>query len=357
MSAIQQLIRTISEQQNLSVILLPQRSTATASFITDLICAKSAYPQLLSELLNKLSQELYSFCVDSRKPGKTVFDCRASTSHQETLVVWTEISISDSETLTIDPNIFDQQANHLLSKLIPQPLSTDSVRQALSQMSGIQIQPFERREQPKLISNQITPVIGPDGVGKTTLINALRDNITVKSHYYRFKKLFRGSMGYQFNHFLTQLREGKDYDKNRHNDLHGLKMIKIAKRRYPRLLKQAKQANTHYFSDRFFHDYIIENLRITDRPTSLRENWRSLLADLPRTYWFIQLDAPSEVILSRKEELSAADINSYREACLQMYLQHPSPIFSYINTSQPLESCISHLQLDAKLAGIDAQKL
>ncbi|MBN3563917.1 hypothetical protein [Aliamphritea spongicola] len=357
MSVIQQYIRNISQQQHLTAIILPQADTAPHS--TELLLASSAYTDFLASLLRCLSQNGFSFCIDSRTTGKVTIRCRPAEGPEETLNIHTEIPLSDGQIAIIDLALLDQKNLPLIAALIQQgSLETAPDRETenlFSQLPGVELHAADNSEQLSAISADIIPVIGPDGVGKTTLITAVQKKIAGNSHYYRFKKLFRGSLGYQLNHFLTQLREGKGYDKNQHNDQHGLKMMAIARRRYPGLLKQARKAGSYYFSDRFFHDYIIENLRFEDKPAALRSHWQKLLNVSPNTHWFIQLDAPADVILSRKNELSAEDIDTYREACLTMYVHRPSPIFSFINTSHTLEKCVGHLLEDAERAGLRIQ--
>ncbi len=353
MSVIPKIIRSISGQNTFTVITLPPFGTVTQT--TDLLVESSTCPAFLAQLLSGLSQNGYSFCVDSRKTGQVIITCRPASGPEEILSIHTEIPLSDGRIAIIDLALLGQEDMPLLTSLIHNETPDGQTEAALSRLPGVELHHAEHCEKQIPDGTQIIPVIGPDGVGKTTLITALQEKIAANSHYYRFKKLFRGSMRYQLNHFLTQLREGKRYDKNQHNDQHGLKMMAIARRRYPRLIKQARQAKTHYFSDRFFHDYIIENLRFEDKPATLRKQWQTLLDAAPNTHWFIQLDAPADVILSRKDELSAEDINTYRDACLKMYIHRPAPVFSFINTSHSLETCVNHLLKDAELAGIKIQ--
>ena len=60
---------------------------------------------------------------------------------------------------------------------------------------------------------------------------------------------------------------------------------------------------------------------------------------VPHTYRFLQLDAPSEVIHARKNELNAEDIASYRYDVFTMYLRKPSMLYAYINTANDIEQC------------------
>lgn len=76
-----------------------------------------------------------------------------------------------------------------------------------------------------------------------------------------------------------------------------------------------------------------------EKETYLRENWKFLLQFIPKSYWIMHLDANSEIILSRKEELSSDDIDKYRELNFTLYLNKPSVVYSYINTGINVEKC------------------
>ena len=140
--------------------------------------------------------------------------------------------------------------------------------------------------------------------------------------------------------------------KNQYDDIYGAWLIRIASLRYPLVVLSAWLSGRFYFSDRFFHDYIIQDTRFLEKEAKLRKNWKELLKFIPNSFWFIHLDAPTEVILSRKEELNAIAIEHYREYIFQMYLQKPSLVYSYINTSLDLQRCVMPLLHQAKSIGI-----
>ena len=72
-------------------------------------------------------------------------------------------------------------------------------------------------------------------------------------------------------------------------------------------------------------------------------------------YWFIQLDAPTDVVHARKQELSAQAIDSYRDSVFRLYLKKPSRVYSYINTALPLEQCSAALKHSGQALGVKAR--
>ncbi len=201
---------------------------------------------------------------------------------------------------------------------------------------------------------KIIPVVGPDGVGKTSIIETLKKRSRSKIKYYRFKNLFRHGLLYQTLALFLRRGEAKKVEKNQYDDLYGDWMVRIASLRYPFLLLVAVLGKRFFFSDRFFQDLIIQDTRFLERKAHLREEWKALLKMSPRTFWFIHLDAPTEVILARKDELNAEAIDCYRRDVFTMYLQKPSLLYSYVNTDQPIEVCAEHLIQAAKAVGIKA---
>jgi len=199
---------------------------------------------------------------------------------------------------------------------------------------------------------KIIPVVGPDGVGKTSLIERLKKRSYSKIKYYRFKNLFRHSVFYQIMALFLRRGAAKNIAKNQYDDLYGDKMVTIAALRYPLLALSSILSKRFYLSDRFFHDLILQDVRFLERKAHLRKNWKQLLHKSPATFWFIHLDAPTDVILSRKDELNAEAINRYREDVFMMYLEKPSLVYSYINTALPIEVCSEHLLQAGKAIGI-----
>lgn len=202
---------------------------------------------------------------------------------------------------------------------------------------------------------KITPVVGPDGVGKTSIIEALKKRSRSRIKYYRFKNLFRHNFLYQLSFPFLKRKLNAEVAKNQYDDLYGEWLVTIASLRFPLLALVTFLGKRFYFSDRFFHDLILKDTRFLDRKAVLRENWKALIKKSPRTFWFLQLDAPAEVILSRKQELNADAIRCYRKEVFRMYLEKPSRIYSYINTDNSIEVCGDVLMKTARNSGIKAK--
>jgi len=196
----------------------------------------------------------------------------------------------------------------------------------------------------KLIKKlNIVPVIGPDGVGKTTLLTEVMNQITQKIFYKRFKKIVRRSIIYNFlqpinKYFLTK-KLGKKPEKDQHDDIHYFLSIFAGLGYYPYLFYKSLVKKNLVILDRFSYDYLLENISFMDKSTVLRKNWKFLLNFIPRPLWLIHLDATPEIILARKEELSGDDIIKYQKLNFEIYLKKPSVIYSYINTGIDLVQC------------------
>ena len=196
------------------------------------------------------------------------------------------------------------------------------------------------------------PVVGADGVGKTSLIKGLQKQSQSNVRSFRFKTLFRHNILYQLSRPILKRRLSEPMEKNQYDDYFGSYMIFFALIKYPFALASAFVQCRFYLSDRYFHDLILQDTRFKEKKAHLRQNWRSLLAKIPKNYWFIHLDAPTPLILSRKDELNTEAINAYRHDIFVMYLEKPSCLYTYINTSRPQEECLEILLQNARLQGI-----
>ena len=198
------------------------------------------------------------------------------------------------------------------------------------------------------------PLVGPDGVGKTTLIESLSEAFKKRSRYYRFKKTFRGSIIYNtiypiLKRMALRRMQMKKIDKNQVDDLFGQTIFYIALIKYTLFILTNLIIRKYVFADRFFYDFLFQDMRFADRPATLRTNWKTLLKRSPGTYWLIQLDAPADVIFQRKQELSREDIATYRKEIFHFYLGKPSVLYTYINTANPLETCIGVLNKNSRI--------
>ncbi len=192
---------------------------------------------------------------------------------------------------------------------------------------------------------KIFPLIGPDGVGKTTLLRTLKDgdNKDKKIIIKRFKKIVRRSiiynLFYPINRYFLRKELNKNPQKDQHDDRYYLLILLAGLIFYPYLIYKSKFDKNIIFVDRFFNDYLLKNISFLHKKTILRENWKEIIKYIPQVFWNIQLDAKPEVILKRKEELKVRDILKYKNYNFEIYLEKPSFIYTYINTGVDLEKC------------------
>lgn len=199
-----------------------------------------------------------------------------------------------------------------------------------------------------LKAQRFIPVMGPDGVGKTTIIESICKKFQKGAKYYRFKKTYRGSIIYNAIYPILKASAKKrlnmkKIDKNQVDDLYGNLIFYIALLKYSIFIIINLIFRKFRFADRFFYDLFLKNIRFIDKNATLRENWEILLKRTPKVFWLIQLDAPNDVILSRKRELSENDLNLYRKETFKLYINKPSILYTYINTSTDIDTCTNIL--------------
>jgi len=190
---------------------------------------------------------------------------------------------------------------------------------------------------------KIIPIIGPDGVGKTTLMTKVMDGIDEDIVYKRYKKIVRRSILYNIiqpiSKRILKIKYGKKLEKDQHDDLNPKLIIIAGVIYYPYLIFTALFRRKLVFIDRFFPDTLLEDISFMDKTTKLRTNWKLLLKSIPRVFWTIHLDAKTDIIMKRKDELSADDVDKYRELNFKIYLEKPAMIYTYINTGNEIEIC------------------
>jgi len=194
---------------------------------------------------------------------------------------------------------------------------------------------------------RIIPIIGPDGVGKTTLLTKVIDEIDENIIYKRYKKIVRRSIIYNIlfpiNKTILKKRYGKKLEKDQHDDLNHKLIITAGLIYYSYLIFTTIVRRKLVFIDRFFPDTLLEDISFMDKTTKLRTNWKQLLKFIPRVFLTIHLDARTDIIMGRKDELSSDDVDKYRELNFRIYLEKPAMIYTYINTGNEIELCKSTL--------------
>lgn len=198
--------------------------------------------------------------------------------------------------------------------------------------------------------SNLIAVIGPDGVGKTTIINRLEKKYGAR--YFRFKKLFRKSLIYKLLLMLmmkkTEKIKGASIQKNQFDDLHYSKLFWISL--VPGyFLSLISRFGTKKIIDRYYMDLLISGSRIQGKEIIVHKLAKKLIKIIPTTQCVIQLDAPTEIVLSRKQELSAYAINKFREIYFDLAIESKIPVYIYINTKNSIDDTflfLDKLELD-----------
>jgi len=187
-------------------------------------------------------------------------------------------------------------------------------------------------------------VVGPDGVGKTTVIEQLEKKY--KAKYFRFKKLFRKAISYKLLLAISkkalEKQEGKKIAKNQFDDLQCAKLFWISIPSGYWLALKARFGKKKII-DRFYLDLLIKGSRFLDKEVQLIPQATRWINIAPTPTCIIQLDAPSDVILARKEELSSHAIDKFRHLYFDVSLTSKAPYYVYINTQNSIESTFQFL--------------
>ncbi|MFT6364562.1 MAG: thymidylate kinase [Planctomycetota bacterium] len=185
-------------------------------------------------------------------------------------------------------------------------------------------------------------VVGPDGVGKTTLIQAACSCLAKGGRDFRFKKLYRHATLYKL--LFPGLRRkynraaGMALEKNQIDDKAGSFIFWMAWYRYF-LLALLRLRKPLTLVDRYYFELLIQDLRFQEKLPTLRPRWRSMLNRVPMPRMVLHLDAPNEVIASRNEELRSEGVDAYRTQMFAMAQKRGVPFYLYLNTSNSVEQC------------------
>lgn len=192
---------------------------------------------------------------------------------------------------------------------------------------------------------KFNPVIGTDGVGKTTIIENLVKEQKRKIKSYRFKRTYRKSLLYKLFQSIfwnrTEKKLGGKIDKNQFDDYFGKIIFYISIVRFRLISISNIFTISLKFSDRFFYDYFFKNIRFEEKKTSLRSHLEKMIDLTPDVNILIHLYAAYETIAQRKEtEFSKEDINFYTENIFEFYLIKSAMIYTFINTSIKIKDSV-----------------
>jgi|SRR5690554_339456 len=196
-------------------------------------------------------------------------------------------------------------------------------------------------------SHRFIDFIGPDGVGKTSLIEAAAGSIFPSGRYFRFKKTYRKSVLYAVVHPVLkrcyqEKNEGK-LAKNQIDDMSSgflfyIAIIGIFWRNLVSLL-----IGRIYLSDRSPADLLVAGYRFDNKKIAMRPSAVKDIRFMPTPRAVVHLHAPAEVITSRKKEMNEQQINQYQASIFDVYLIKTPPIYICINTNCSIEQSMQAL--------------
>jgi len=181
-------------------------------------------------------------------------------------------------------------------------------------------------------------VIGPDGVGKGTIIDLILGKTA--SQYYRYKKTFRKSLLYIIHHlaFRDKSDSKNVYDEKNRKSLFWFSLF----RSYLVILLNLGQKRLIF--DRYFYDLLIDGLRSENIQIKKGEDLNAKLKFIPKLKTIIQLDAPAQVIRARKAELADDKVDALSDLYLECAIYSRSKYFLYLNTDQDLGNISTFLE-------------
>jgi thymidylate kinase len=232
-------------------------------------------------------------------------------------------------------------ANDLLLQmgLLHPKFKGPSLAEDLNTLVEDRIHKFKR----KLVAKRkYIAVVGPDGVGKTTLIGAATSCLAQGGRYFRFKKLYRQAVLYKLLHRSLRkkhnLLANTKLEKNQIDDRTGMLVFWLAwSRSYLLALRNLRASFT--LVDRYYFELLIRDLRFTELLPTLRPTWCSMLRHIPSPRLVLHLDAPNDVIAARNDELRSEGVDFYRAQMFALAQLRGVPFYLYLNTSNSVDDC------------------
>jgi thymidylate kinase len=192
-------------------------------------------------------------------------------------------------------------------------------------------------------------VVGPDGVGTTTFIDLLRQElarILVKEpesiKVSRLRPLLLPEIQELFRKGTTEAAEfGKPHRAATAGTLGSLARISYYWLDYVLgywlLVRWRSQREHVYVFDRYFYDFLVDPQR-----SRISLPWwvgRAFLAITPEPSLVFFLDCPAEIVYRRKRELPLAEIERQMGVYRQLAAEHPERFVVLDATRTPAESC------------------
>lgn len=172
-------------------------------------------------------------------------------------------------------------------------------------------------------------VVGPDGSGKTTLIDAAQASAIGRR--YRFKRFKR-----YFRRLLFHVRRGTD-----RNDLEERLLWLILPLAWCTFtLSRVWPGVRPMVLDRYFYDYFVRNVRDPQRPLQRIAAYRWCTALSPRPERLVVAACPGEIVHARKAEMLPGHVDALYRMYLDQIVQARVPRTLFCHTGlDPALSC------------------
>ena len=194
--------------------------------------------------------------------------------------------------------------------------------------------------------NRIIAVLGPDGVGKTAVIDGIVKKHGGKISTYRFKNYYRTSLLYRVLYpvykWYVQRRDSRTYKRNQIEEMVSYQLYILSLIRY-RINPGRMFSRKILIVDRYFHDYILTGSRLNEDGISRHRKWRELVGMIPKTLAFLQMDADNETIHARRSEISSAHIDAFRGEYFDLSMRCFSNYYVYLNNGSSLSDTLETL--------------
>jgi len=177
-------------------------------------------------------------------------------------------------------------------------------------------------------ARRTTAVVGPDGSGKTALIDAIRQGPDGgRYRFQRFKRFFRRPLVHIFRGEPRNVRDEKM-----------LWLVLPVAWLYFQSSRWLSGWGKSYVLDRYFYDYLVADVRSETRPLRRIRGYRWCSALVPRPDRLVVATCPPEEILRRKREMSEASIDALYAVYLDQVARAGIPETLCCHTGVPLET-------------------
>ncbi len=191
----------------------------------------------------------------------------------------------------------------------------------------------------RLRARRLYAMLGPDGCGKTAAIEILNRIQPIK--IYRFKRVFRRALSYRL--FLPLWRRqtaatiGRTPEKNQIDDQKVGHLFFIGLWRAWLLAWLSPLRRRRVVCDRFFPDLLMSGSRFPGKRVTPHRHWQRRQSLHPSPSLYLQLDADPSILLQRKQELEAQQINDLSRWYHRMAMADRSPLYAYVVNEGSLE--------------------